>query len=179
MTQVHKHIFAFIIAFSILGNSAAFAEKSMLPNEAPKVFKDVLDCRTIADSTARLSCYDTSVAKLDTAQNNKELYVADKEQVQETNKGLFGFSLPRVKIFGGQDDPNEVKEIDAVIASVREGQRGWVFTLEDGAKWVQTDNVYIGTNPKSGQKIHIKKGALGSFFGKVQDGIGFRIDRQN
>jgi hypothetical protein len=100
--------------------------------------------------------------------------------VKESRKGLFGFSLPKIKIFGsGDDDKNEIKEIDAVVAKMRQSQNGWVFTLEDGAIWRQTDGIYIGTNPKIGSKIHIKKAALGSYMGKVENGVSFRIARVN
>jgi hypothetical protein len=161
-------------------SAVAFAKKDDLPKEAPKIFQDVVDCKKIADSAQRLACYDTSVAKLESAQSANEVYVVDKEQVKESRKGLFGFSLPKIKIFGsGDDDKNEIKEIDAVVAKMRQDQNGWVFTLEDGAIWRQTDGIYIGMNPKVGNKIHIKKAAFGSYMGKVENGVSFRIARVN
>ncbi len=176
---MHKGIFL-LGTVGLMASGVAHAKKDELPKEAPKIFQDVVDCKKIADSAQRLACYDTSVAKLESAQAASEVYVVDKEQVKESRKGLFGFSLPKIKIFGsGDDDKNEIKEIDAVVAKMRQSQNGWVFTLEDGAIWRQTDGIYIGTNPKIGSKIHIKKAALGSYMGKVENGVSFRIARVN
>ena len=73
----------------------------------------------------------------------------------------------------------EVKEIDGIVASVRETTAGYVFTLADGAVWAQSDAHYLGRTPKKGQKIVIRKAALGSYMGKLEGGIGFRIKRLN
>jgi hypothetical protein len=155
------------------------AKEDGLPDNAPKIFQEVVDCRAITDPAARLTCYDTSVAKLDDAQKKNELFVADKAQVRETRKGLFGLSLPNIKIFGKGDDADEVSEISAAISSVREGQRGYVFTLADGAIWAQTDKKYLGRTPKAGQMVSIRKAALGSFMMNVEGGSGFRAERVN
>ena len=144
----------------------------------PKIFQDVVQCRAIADAAERLACFDRSVGALAAAQHSKDLYVADKEAMREARRGLFGFSLPKIKIFGDEDMADEVDRIETTIASFREGQKGYIFTLKDGAVWRQTDGAYLD-RPKVGAKIRIRRAALGSFFGSVEGQPGFRIERLN
>lgn len=146
--------------------------------KTPKIFDDVLQCRAIADAQARLACFDKTVGTLATAQQNKDLYVADKQAVQEARRGLFGFSLPKVKLFGDNDMAEDVKSIETTIKSVSQGQKGYVFTLEDGARWAQMDGAYMD-KPKAGSKIRIRRAALGSYMASIEGRVGFRIERLN
>lgn len=146
--------------------------------QTPKIFTDVLQCRSITDAQARLACFDNTVGTLATAQQNKDLYVADKQAVQEARRGLFGFSLPKVKLFGDNDMAEDVKSIETTIKSVSQGQKGYIFTLEDGARWAQMDGAYMD-KPKPGSKIRIRRAALGSYMASIEGRVGFRIERLN
>jgi hypothetical protein len=112
------------------------------------------------------------------AQERKDVYIADKATMAETRRGLFGFNLPRVRIFGDDDMAADVKSIESTIRSVSSGQRGYVFVLEDGAKWAQTDGAYMD-RPKPGSKIRIRRAALGSYMASIEGRVGFRIERLN
>lgn len=144
----------------------------------PKIFTDVLQCRTVVDAAERLACFDRSVGTLAAAQANKEVFVADKEAVSEARKGLFGFNLPKMRIFADDDMAKEVDFIETTITSAVPSQKGYIFTLQDGARWMQTDGAYID-KPKSGAKIRIKRAALGSYFGTIEKNPGIRIERLN
>ena len=162
--------------------AAALAKDRKAGDPPPAVFQAVIDCRTIGDSAARLACYDASVATLADAQKSDDLFVASKDDMRKARRGLFGLSLPRISIFGGdEDDPEDklqVKEIDAMLSAVGGGSGRWALTLDDGATWVQTDGAYINT-PKPGAKVHIKRGALGSYVANVNGGLGFKVKREN
>jgi hypothetical protein len=144
----------------------------------PKIFQDMVQCRAIADNAQRLACFDRSVGALATAQANRDLYIADKDAVREARRGLFGLSLPKLRIFGDEDMEKDVDHIDAVIAAASAGQKGYVFTLADGARWAQTDGAYMD-KPKAGATIRIRRAALGSYFGSISGKPGFRIERIN
>lgn len=144
----------------------------------PKIFTDVIQCRTITDNAERLACFDRSVGTLAAAQANKEVYVADKEAISEARRGLFGFSLPKLKIFGDEDMADDMKSIETTISGVGQWQRGLVLTLKDGAKWRQTDSAYLD-RPKIGSTIRIRRAAMGSYFGSLEGQPGFRIERVN
>lgn len=168
-----------LIGFAILGVTAAGpASAQEMPKTAtPKLFENVVNCRAIQDSAARLACYDQGVAALETAQKSNELYVADKAAMKEARRGLFGFSLPSLKIFG-DEDLGDLDELETTVAGVSTGQRGLVFTLPDGARWAQTDKRYMD-KPKVGAKIRIEKAMLGSYMASINGKPGFRVERIN
>jgi len=153
------------------------AAQTMPKTSTPKIFEDVVQCRAIQDAAARLACYDRGVAALETAQKSNELYVADKQAMREARRGLFGFSVPKLKIFG-DDDLGEMDELETTIAAVSSGSRGYIFTLPDGARWAQTDKKYMD-RPKVGAKIKIEKAVLGSYMASINNKPGFRIERLN
>ena len=142
----------------------------------PKIFSDVIQCRAIADAAQRLACFDQNVGALAAAQQNRDLFVADKDAMREARRGLFGFSLPKMRIFADDDMEKAVDQIETTITAAVPGQRGYIFTLKDGARWAQTDGAYMD-RPKAGSPIKIKRAALGSFFGTIGSQPGFRIER--
>ena len=144
----------------------------------PKIFSDVVQCRSIPDPAQRLACFDRSVGALAAAQASKDLYVADKDAMREARRGLFGFNLPKMRIFSDDDMEKQVDSIETTIAAAVQGQRGYVFTLKDGARWRQTDGAYMD-KPKIGSPIRIRRAALGSYFGSIGKNPGFRIERVN
>lgn len=144
--------------------------------KTPAQFSAVIACRAVADEGERLSCYDRQVEVLENAANAKEIVVADRETVRETRRGLFGFSLPKINLFG-DDDEEEFQEINSTVTSARQlGYGYWSIQLEDGARWEQTDGKLV-LSPKSGQKIKIKRGAVGTFFANVNGQPGIRVRR--
>jgi hypothetical protein len=170
------HQLAWVAVLGLVAAVPASAQK-MPKTATPKLFEEVVNCRAIQDSAQRLACYDRSVAALETAQKSNELYVADKAAMKEARRGLFGFSLPRMKIFG-DEDLGDLDELETTIAGVSSGQRGYVITLPDGARWMQTDKRYMD-KPKVGAKIRIEKAALGSFMASINGKPGFRVERIN
>ena len=141
----------------------------------PPVFQAVIDCKAIADPAARLACYDKAVGAMDAARESKDLVVADRSTMREAKRGLFGLSLPKLKLFGGGDS-EEVNEIESTLAAVLKGRDGYyVFTLADGARWKQTEG--RDPFPKVGQAIRIRKGAMGSFLANVNERTAIRVIR--
>ena len=69
-------------------------------------------------------------------------------------------------------------KIETTIKAVNQGQKGYVFTLEDGARWAQMDGAYMD-KPKAGSKIRIRRAALGSYMASIEGRVGFRIERLN
>lgn len=141
----------------------------------PAVYQTVIDCRAVADPGQRLACFDKTVAAMNDATIRKDVVIIDRESIRATKRGLFGISLPKIKIFGGNDDV-EVDQIESTITAASSAKDGMsVFTLADGSRWKQTDGRY--TYPKAGQKIRVKRAALGSFMANVDDQPGVRVVR--
>lgn len=146
----------------------------------PPVYQAVVDCREIADPAQRLACFDRTVGVMASATAEKDLVVLDRATMRETRKGLFGFSLPKLKLFGGGDEDarDEIQEIESVIAGLRSASDGYpIFVLEDGGNWKQTEgrNVF----PKVGDPIKIKRASLGSYMANVKNKAGVRVMRLN
>lgn len=144
----------------------------------PAVYQAVVDCRTIDDAAMRLACFDRTVGEMATATTAKDLVVLDRESMRETRKGLFGFSLPKLKLFGGgdEDDEEEVVQIDSTITGLRTASDGFmIYTIADGARWKQTEG--RTPFPKVGQPIRIKKAALGSYMANVNNRPAVRVMR--
>ncbi|MES2444976.1 MAG: hypothetical protein V4574_19295 [Pseudomonadota bacterium] len=134
----------------------------------PAALQNVLQCRAVTDEKARLACFDSTVGQLDAARTSGAVVVVDREEVRKARRGLFGFSLPRLGLFGGGEkggeDAEEIKEINGVARSAtRNADGGWIITLEDGARWEQTGAMVFGRSPRPGSKVTIKRGVLGSF----------------
>lgn len=152
-----------IATLTFLGPSALYAQDKAA---RPAIFQELINCRSIPDSSARLACYDKQVAGLDEAEKLQQVVIVDKAQVTEARRGLFGLSLSGLTgIFGGGNngDREGLQEITSSLKSVNSiGYGKWRFVLADDAVWVTTEAM-TGRAPKRDAAITIKRGSLGSF----------------
>lgn len=155
------------LVVSFVAVAAHAAEPKMLDAVRPAIFQTLIDCRSIQNAEERLACYDKNVAAMDEAEKNKEIVLADRESMKEARRGLFGFSLPKIKIFGNEEDGAEAELISTVQSARMDRNGGWIINLEDGARWQQIDTKSLALSPKPGMKINIRKAALGSYFVSV------------
>jgi hypothetical protein len=101
--------------------------------------------------------------------------VIDRATIRATKRGLFGINLPRLNMFGGNDDV-EVDQIESTISRVSTPRDGLtLFVLVDGSRWKQTDGDF--TFPRQGQSIIVRKASLGGFIAKVNNGSPIRVMR--
>lgn len=167
----------------VAASGAASAQDREAPNPtaAPEIVERLFACRSIADPTDRLACFDREVAVVEQATEADDLVMADREQLSEARKGLFGFSIPKLRLFDrGSEEERAIDQIEGVIASSRLSATGkLVVTLEDGARWAQTDDTPIPGSVRAGDRITIKRAAMGSFLGKIGTKRSFRIQRLN
>ncbi|WP_165912149.1 hypothetical protein [Novosphingobium sp. PhB165] len=160
--------------------AASAAKKAEETPPPPELFQHLLDCRTITDGPARLTCFDRQSAALDDAMRKKEIVVADKQAVQRAKRGLFGFAAPVAKLmgFGGsEDDANEIKEVSTTVESARHNANGWVVTLADGSTWEQNDTRDFVLSPKPGNEVRITRGVLGTYFVSVHGQAAVKMRR--
>lgn len=139
--------------------------------------QQIYDCRTIANDAERLACFDRGVAALAVAEEKREVTFADKETIKKTRRGLFGFSLPRIGLFGGGED-EEVREIEAIVKSASIDRSGkYRIVMQDGAVWQQIDTTRLPRDPKPGQTVKIKVASMGSYFANVDAQRAIRMKR--
>lgn len=164
-----------LVALAVAGS--AFAQSK--PEPRASVFQSLLDCKAKTDPAERLACFDAATASLGEAEKKGDIVVVDREMAKAARRQAFGFNMPSLDIFKGAEDKPE--EADSLLAPVERAYRGgdnkWVFELEGGAVWAQNDNEQILREPKAGSKVEIKKGAVGSYFLKVDGQRAVRARR--
>lgn len=155
------------------------------PAQENAYLQSMRECQSIASDADRLACYDKAVGELVTASEQGDLKVVDRKEVRETRRKLFGFSLPNFGIFGGNKDKKddaeeEISAIDSTIVRANRSRTGgWIVETAEGAVWELTEVPKRLLDPKSGQTIEIRKGALGTYFLRIngQPGVkGRRVE---
>ena len=167
----------FLLAFMSLAAPAMAAAAE--PIQKPEAFEALLRCRAIADTAARLACFDSAAASLEAATASREVVVVDRKQIRESKRTLFGLSIPKLSLFDGDKEEDEVTSIDGVVESAHRDQDGrWVVRLKEGSRWRQIDSNALGRSPKSGMKVQINRAAVGSFKMRVEGQPGIRVRRE-
>jgi hypothetical protein len=142
-----------------------------------KALSDVVRCRQVQDTAARLACFDASVALLDSAEQRRDVVVVDSQQVRQARRSLFGIGVPSLSIFSGSP---EIDAIDTTVTDAQvDGAGRWTVRMADGARWAQTDDNVLGRSPRAGDKVHIKRAALGSFQMTISGQPGVKARRVN
>ena len=170
---------------SLISGLAALAAASTLstqavpPQDRPETLERLTACRSIADNTARLACFDTAAGALDTAQRQGDLVVIDRAGVAETRRQLFGFEMPSLPRLFGPEGSVEIDSIESTLQSASlVGEGRWVFRLADGSVWRQIDSERVRFQNRPGQTVRVRKASLGSFLLTVDDSRAVRVRRQ-
>ena len=140
----------------------------------PDYVENLKACQTLTDDMARLACFDSAVGAILAANEAGDVQVIDKEDVRETRRSLFGFSLPNIGLFGGGDDEEETR-FETTIASVRYiGRNSARFTTSEGAVW-ELNNIPARLRTiKAGDTVVFKKASLGYFFVRIAGQTGIK-----
>ncbi len=171
----------FAICVSLCSAAFPAAGWAQQPLPRPETFQKLIDCKSVADASSRLACFDKQVAELEAAERDSSVVVVDKKQLQRADKGLFGLNLPSLGGLLGRGEKKEeaVSAIETTIKSATQTASGrWLIVLDDGARWIQTETQTI-FDPKPGQKIRIRKAAFGSYFANINGQTAIRMSRQN
>jgi len=162
----------------LLGITTPAAAKDKAPPPRPAQIEELYGCRDIADAAARLACFDREVGELQAADASHEISFADKETVKKTRRGLFGFDLPDLGLFGG-DDTEKVKSVETTVTSASvTNDGGYRIAMADGSVWVQIDNKRMPLAPRAGQKIEIKTASFGTYFLSLEGRPSIRVRRE-
>ena len=155
--------------------STASAARNTQQTGTPAIVQSLLACRAIADSTQRLACYDRASSGVAQAIEKKDLVMIDRERATAAKRSLFGFSVPS---FAGLLGGGDLNQIEGTVAGVTQNaDGGWTIKLTDGSVWTQTDDTPVALEPRRGDKVLVKRGALGSYFVKVGNQPGFKAKR--
>jgi hypothetical protein len=160
-----------------LGGSSVAMARDPEPAQTPAIVQRLLACRTLTDAAQRLACYDRETGTVAEAIQKRDVVMIDKVRATAAKRSLFGFSVPDFAgLFGGGD----LNEIEGTVASAsQDAFGGWIIKLTDGSTWNQTEQKRLALEPRRGDKITVKRGALGSYFVKVAGQPGFKAKRIN
>lgn len=147
----------------------AVALATEAPVKVPAQVSALQACRSKADATERLACYDKAVDVLSAATAAREIVVVDRAEVKTARKGLFGFSLPKIGFLSGRggdkEDERDESELTSTVTSSRQFNREyWRITLADGAIWETTSTSRGFDDPKPGAPVTIERGTLGAYW---------------
>lgn len=158
---------SYAVAGLLLGipllSAPIFPMTAFAQNAATSPDKAIARCAAIGDDSRRLACYDAFAKDVMAdpgrfaAQAKSQSGNEPEKQAQQARKDAFG--LPPVPATAPEDTERHTK-----IAHARQKARGfWVFTMENGQIWEQTDTARMPP-PSAGDDVKIAKSALGSFF---------------
>ncbi len=148
-------------------------------NRASASLDAITACRSIAETAARLQCFDRAAAALDEAKRTDGLVVLDRAEVKEKKRSLFGLKLPDINLFGGGKDEEqrtEISEIDTTLTKMQPtGRDRFVVQFADNSVWRTTEPFKIP--PRIGDKVKIKRAAMGSFRASFNGNYPVRVER--
>ena len=168
----------FLFLLPAFGLCAAAAPRSAPPQA--EVVKELTACRATTDDAQRLACYDRTAGALTAAQEKGEVVVVDRQQLQAVRRQAFGFHLPTLDLLPHARAEAPIDRVTLTVRSAGLGGAGkWVLVAEDGAQWVQTDDLELLDPPHAGSQLAVRSGVMGSFFCKVDGQSAFRCRRQS
>ncbi|HET9397218.1 MAG TPA: hypothetical protein VFO45_00195 [Sphingomicrobium sp.] len=163
-----KKLLPFVSLAALAALSTAALAKDP-PKQSPLV--NALEaCRAVADPGERLACYDKQAGALLDATSKGDVAVVDKSEVRKARKSLFGFAMPKIPFFSGDDTADVVSDTLESTVKTANGIGYGKFRIviaEGNAVWETTESYGTMREPRVGDKIIIKRGPLGSFMLRI------------
>ena len=168
-----------LLIVTVLGLAqSASAQKA--PRALSPLVKAIEDCRRIPDPTQRLACYDRTAPAFVDANKAGDVTVVDRGQLRQARRSLFGFSMPKLPFFAGDESAADTPDtLETTIKQVHDFQNGrfQVVLTEGNAIWETTEEKIGLRTPRVGQKISIRRGPLGSYFMRINNGRSVKARR--
>lgn len=171
-----RAVTARIVSFAAIAAIGAPGSAKAPPPQSPLV--TALDrCRSIADAAQRLACFDQAAGALVAAARTGQVSVVDRGELRQARRSLFGFSMPKLPFFAGDESGKDVTdEIETTIKAV--GSIGYgkyrIILTEGNALWETTETAISLREPQKGQKVSIKRGPMGSYFIRINGQRGVK-----
>lgn len=160
-------LIALATSFLLLANPALAQDRSA----QDRYLDELRACQAITDDSARLACFDKSVGAIVAATQSGEVQVVEKEQLEKTRRGMFGFTLPKLGLFSGKDDLELLRSTITRVKGIREG---WIITIEEGSVWQMSNVPSRLKAPQVGNPVEFKKASLGSYFIRIDGQMGVK-----
>ncbi len=169
-------IAAFFAASSMMLPAAALAADDN--GRATDHLAALRACKDQADPALRLACYDAAAVEVIEEIDKGQLKIVDQAEIRRTRRGLFGFSLPDLGLFGGGDDAPDMDMLETTITSVRyTGDDAFLFKTKEGATWQVNNAPSRLREVRVGNPVVFKKAAMGSYFIRIDGQMGVKGKR--
>lgn len=165
-----------LVSFAALAALSTASVAKDPPKQSPLV-SALGTCRAIADPAERLACYDKQAGALLDATSKGDVAVVDKSEVRKARKSLFGFAMPKIPFFSGDDTADVVSDtLESTIKSANGiGYGKFRMVIAEGnAVWETTEAYATMREPRAGDKIVIKRGPLGSYMLRIGSNRGVK-----
>lgn len=161
------------------GSLAALAAPAPARAQEADYLADLKACRAIADEDDRLECYDAKVSAMVSANDAGDVRIVDREDVRRTRRQLFGFTVPDLDIFEGDEQDKESSEmLETTITSARQlASKSWRFTTTENAVWEINNAPARLRSIKPGDKVIFKEASLGFYFIRINGQMGIKGKR--
>lgn len=175
-------IFLGAAALTCAANGLAAQDPATAPAD------DYLDrlkaCRLLSDDAARLACFDRAVGEIVVANEAGDVRIIDREDVRQTRRELFGFTVPEVGILKDSNaaDPDAEREasetLETSITSVRYfSNKKFRITTAEGAVWEISNAPPRLRTIEPGDKVVFKQASLGYYFVRINGQLGVKGKR--
>jgi hypothetical protein len=165
------------VAVLVLSSAITKAEAAGVA-APPPALQAVVRCRGLADTQARLACYDQAVDALSQSQASGQVVVMDRAQIETVRRQAFGFHLPAIDILPRVKTEEGTSRLTVILTGAHVDAEGrWVMTTDEGAIWRQSDSSPLQDDPHAGSRMIVSKGLLGSFFCKIDGQSAIRCVR--
>lgn len=156
--------------------------------QAPETIANVYACGEIADSAARLACFDAAVAAMKAAQTQGQFAAVDAAGVRQIEREAFGFSLPSLPRLGlpglrrsdgdsAAVEPERTPNVTMTIARLGRFDGRPSFVMDNGQVWVLIDS-QDNRLARPGGAVTIRRASLGSYLMSVDaGGAALRVRR--
>lgn len=164
-----------IVSLAAIGLVATAATAAKAPQAISPYVNALEQCRQITDSAQRLACYDRAAPALITASRSGEINVVDRGQLRQARRSLFGFSMPKLPFFSGDQSSSDTPDqIETTVKSAWDLGYGKyrIKVTEGDAVWETTEET--SHEPRPGQKIVIRRGTMGSYFLRIDGNVGVK-----
>ena len=153
-------IFAIVASSQLSAQAAADTDQSAAISEQVDALRT---CRSETDDALRLACYDTATQAVFATIDNGKAQLVTTEEVEQTRRGLFGFSMPKLGLFSSKDG-QEMELLESTITRVRQSRRTYEITIDEGSVWRIANAPMRLRPPKAGDPIAFKKASTGIIF---------------
>jgi hypothetical protein len=156
-----------IVSLGVAAALATVPAAAKAPSPISPYVNALDQCRLVADPMQRLACYDKAAGALVTASRSGDINIVDRGELRQARRSLFGFSMPKLPFFAGdessKDTPDTIETTIKAAGDIGYGRYRIILT-EGNAAWETTESSMSLREPRSGQKISITRGPMGSYF---------------